>query len=65
MIEIYEKVILGQLAVPMGRGNYQYLCKFLRRMQKLGAKDRVQILVAKLSEKYSNRPAMLEELRRV
>ncbi len=65
LIEIYEKVILGQLAIPMGRGNYQYLCKFLRRMQKMGARDRVQILVAKLSEKYSNRPAMLEELRRV
>jgi len=65
LVEIYEKVIVGQLALLMGRASYQYLCRFLRRMQKLGANNRVKILVEKLSQKYSNRPAMLEELRRV
>ncbi len=62
---VYEKVIVEDLAPQMGRGNYQYLCKFLRRLHKLGDKDRVRRLVAELSEKYSNRPAMLEELSRV
>ena len=65
LIPIYEDVIVKKLAPPMGRANYQYLCRFLRRMQKLGAKERVKALVESLSEKYRNRPAMLEELGRV
>lgn len=65
LAEAYERVIVEKLAPPMGRGNYQYLCRFLRRLQKLGEKDRVKRLVGELSEKYRNRPAMLEELRQV
>lgn len=65
LAKVYEKVIVENLAPPLGRGNYQYLCRFLRRLHKLGDKDRVKRLVADLSAKYNNRPAMLEELRRV
>ena len=65
LAEVYEKVIFEKLAPPMGRGNYQYLCRFLRRLHKLGDKDRTRRLVTELSEKYRNRPAMLEELSRV
>jgi hypothetical protein len=56
LARVYEKVIIEKLAPPMGRGNYQYLCKFLRRLQKLGDKDRARRLVAELSARYSNRP---------
>ena len=63
--KLYEKVIIEKLAPEMGRANYQYLCRFLRRFQKIGHKDLVAKLVAELSEKYRNRPAMLEELSRV
>jgi len=65
LTEIYEKVITEQLAPSLGRGNYQYLCRFLRRMKKLGAEERVEKIIEKLSAKYKNRPALLEELRRV
>lgn len=65
LADIYETVIVEKLAPVMGRGNYQYLCEFLTRLKKLGDKDRVKRLVAELSVKYSNRPAMLEELKRV
>lgn len=65
LAKVYEKVITEKLAPQMGRGNYQYLCRFLRRFRKMGHKDRVTKLVAELSEKYRNRPAMLEELGRV
>jgi len=65
LADVYEKVIVEKLAPVMGRGNYQYLCQFLTRLQNIGDKDRVRRLVTELSEKYSNRPAMLEELRRV
>jgi len=65
LAEVYERVIVEKLAPPVGRGKYQYLCRFLRRFQKMGHKDRVTKLVAELSEKYFNRPAMIEELRSV
>ena len=65
LADVYEKVIVKKLAPVMGRSNYQYLCEFLTRLQKFGDKDRVRRLVAELSAKYSNRPAMLEELRQV
>ena len=65
IIVIYEKVITDILAPRVGRKHYGYLCRFLRRMQKLSDKSRVQRLVAQLSTKYYNRPALLEELRRV
>lgn len=65
LADVYEKVIIEKLAPVMGRGNYQYLCEFLIHLQKLGDKDRVKRLVVELSAKYSNRPAMLEELRKV
>ena len=38
LAKVYEKVIVEKLAPPMGRGNYQYVCKFLRRLKKLGEK---------------------------
>jgi len=65
LAKVYEKVIIEKLAPQMGRGNYQYLCRFLRRFRKMGYKDRVTKIVAELTEKYRNRPAMLEELSRV
>ena len=65
LAKLYEKVIIDELAPQMGRANYQYLCRFLRRFQKIGHKDRAAKLVVELSEKYRNRPAMLEELSRV
>jgi len=58
----YEKAAVEVLAPPTGRGNYQVLCRFLGRMRKLGFKDRVQRIISELSEKYKNRPALLEEL---
>lgn len=62
---IYEKVITEELAPETGRGNYQRTCQFLRRMKKLGLQERVKVLVEELSAKYKNRPAFLEEIKRV
>lgn len=65
LIEIYEKVIMEELAPLVGRGSYQRLCQFLRQMKKLGAEDRVKTLTEELRAQYKNRPAMLEELQEV
>jgi PAS domain-containing protein len=63
--EAFEKVIIEQLAPPTGRGSYENLARFLRKLKKLGHEDRVGKLITKLSDKYRNRPAMLEELRNI
>ena len=65
LTEIYEKVIVEELAPLVGRSHYERFCQFLRRMKKLGAEDRVKTLIEELSVKYKNRPAMLEEMREV
>ena len=65
MTEIYEKVIVEELAPLVGRGSYQRLCQFLRQMKKLDAEQRVKALVEKLRVLYKNRLAMLEELQEV
>lgn len=62
---MYEKVIVEELAPETGRSNYQRACQFLRRMKKAGAHERVKALIEELSVKYKNRPAFLEEMRRV
>lgn len=62
---IYEKVITEELAPETGRGNYQRTCQFLRRMKKMGLQERVKALIEELSTKYKNRPAFLEEIKRV
>ncbi|OFZ58714.1 MAG: hypothetical protein A3D92_22035, partial [Bacteroidetes bacterium RIFCSPHIGHO2_02_FULL_44_7] len=65
LTEIYEKVIVEELAPLVGRGSYQRLCQFLRQMKKLGAEDRIKTLTEELRAQYKNRPAMLEELQEV
>jgi len=65
MAVMYEKVITEELAPEAGRSNYKRVCQFLRRMKKVDAHERVKALVEELSYKYKNRPAFLEEMKRV
>ena len=62
---MYEKVIVEELAPLVGRNNYQRVGQFMRQMKKIGAQERVKVLVEELSIKYKNRPAFLEEMMRV
>lgn len=65
MAIMYEKVIIEELAPSAGRSNYKRVCQFLRQMKKVDAHERVKALIEELSVKYKNRPAFLEEMRRV
>ena len=65
LVEVYEKVIVSELAPLVGRSHYQDLCRFLRQMKKLDTQGRVKTLIEELSVKYANRPAMLEEMKRI
>lgn len=63
--ELYEKGIIDFLKVNIGRNHYKEACRYMRRMLKLGAKDRVRNLIAALQKEYPQRTALMEELAKV
>jgi uncharacterized Zn finger protein len=65
MCDIYERIALATLSERANRQGYQVACKYLRRMQKLGQKERIEKQVQTLKEKYKNRPALLDELKKL
>jgi uncharacterized Zn finger protein len=62
LILLYEQAVKKMLEQTTGRGVYQDACLYLRRMKKLGAEDKVQLIIKELREAYKNRRALLEEL---
>ena len=60
----YEKAVFEELT-HTGRDFYKEACGMLRKMKKLGAKDRVEEIRIELKEKFKNRPALLDELEKV
>ena len=65
LAELYEKGIIDFLRKNIGRNHYIEACRYMRRMIKLGAKDRVSNLIYSLQKEYPQRKALLEELNRV
>ena len=47
------------------RKDYQEICRYLRRMKKLGGNDACKDLIRKIQTEYPRRPALLEELCKV
>ena len=65
LADIYEQVIVKELAPLVGRKHYRRVAQFLRQMKRLDAQDRVKKLIEDLAAKYKNRPALLEEMLQV
>ncbi len=59
---IYEQGVIDLLKNANGRNQYQEACRFMRRMIKLGARERVNTLVEKFRKEYPKRKALMEEL---
>jgi hypothetical protein len=65
LIELYATGVTDYLQQHTGRPHYQTACRFLRRMNKLGGRERVVALVSMLRAAYPSRKALLEELDKV
>lgn len=65
LAEFYEKGITDFLKKNIGRNHYKEACRYMRRMIKLGARSRVENLIAALRKEYPQRTAMMEELNRL
>ena len=63
--ELYEEEIIKSLARSSDRNHYAEVCRYLRRMIKLGARDKVNSMVEKFKKEYARRPALLDELKKV
>ena len=61
---MYRKLIIDYLPNNMGRDHYQMVCKYIRRIAKLGYKPMALELTEQLKTQYRNRRALLDELSR-
>ena len=60
-----QAAIIKYVESNMGRNHYQNACRYLRRMIKMGARDKAEELILHFREKYPQRRALMEELRKV
>jgi len=49
----------------MGRNYYQIACRYLRKMIKMGAREKVNFVIEQLKVLYPKRKALMEELQKV
>ena len=62
---MYADGVLSQLNGRTGRKHYQYACRYIRRMKKMGAEQEAETLMQHMRETYPKRRALLEELDKV
>ncbi len=65
LIELYSEGIINYVEKFIGRNHYQTACRYLRRMKKLGGKEKVNELIELFRKQYPQRRALMDELTRV
>ena len=66
LVELYQQEIPRSLSgSAAGRVHYQYICRILRRMKKMGAEKIVEKMKENFCSIYCNRKALLDELNKV
>jgi hypothetical protein len=65
LIDIYRAAIFKEMERASDRGHYREICRYLRRMIKMGARETVNSLIKQLQTTYPKRKALLEELQMI
>ncbi|MFW6267584.1 MAG: SWIM zinc finger family protein [Marinilabiliaceae bacterium] len=65
IIDLYATGILNYMEESVGRKHYKVACRYLRRMIKMGGRDKANQVISDLRKKYPQRRALLEELNKV
>jgi len=65
LIKLYSERIINYVEKYIGRNHYQTACRYLRRMKKLGGKEKVNELIELFRKQYPQRRALMDELTRV
>lgn len=64
-VQLYSENITHYLQHNVGRKHYQTVCRYLRRMKKLGGGAQVNLLIENFRKEYPQRRALMDELSRV
>jgi hypothetical protein len=62
LIDLYRAAVLKEMERATDRGHYQEICRYLRRMIKMGAQETVNSIIKQLQTTYPRRKALMEEL---
>jgi uncharacterized Zn finger protein len=65
IIELYANGILNYMKNSMGRDHYQNACRYIRKIIKMGGRDKANGIISYLRAEYPKRKALMEELDRV
>lgn len=65
IVELYANGIQKYMKNSMGRDHYQNACRYIRKIIKLGARDKANEIISYLRTEYPKRKALLEELNKV
>jgi len=62
VVDLYVNALLDYMKANVGRNHYKEACRYLRRMIKLGARDKANEVISFFRTEYRNRKALMEEL---
>jgi uncharacterized Zn finger protein len=65
IVELYADGVLIYLQNNIGRDHYQDACRYIRKIIKLGARNKANDIISYLRAEYPKRRALMEELDRV
>ncbi|HUW07475.1 MAG TPA: SWIM zinc finger family protein [Williamwhitmania sp.] len=65
IVELYAKGIIKYMKNNMGRDHYQNACRYIRKIIKLGARDKANGIISYLRTEYPKRKALMDELNKV
>jgi hypothetical protein len=63
--DMYQNAVLKYMAENMGRNHYQTVCRYLRKMIKMGAREKADYAIQQFRTLYPMRKALMEELEKV
>lgn len=62
IVELYANGIIENLKLHVGRTHYKNACRYIRKIIKLGARDKANEIISFLKAEYPQRKALIEEL---
>ncbi len=65
VVDLYVNALLEYMKPNVGRSHYKTVCRYLRRIIKLGAREKANEVMSFFRTEYRNRKALMEELNNV
>jgi uncharacterized Zn finger protein len=65
VVDLYVNALLDYMKTNVGRSHYKEACRYLRRIIKLGAREKANEVISFFRTEYRNRKALIEELNNV